>query len=83
MSRIMFNHHGVNSVYHDLKEVEELEKNFDEKEKLVEVLPFEKEIEIKNVTFSYPNVEEKVLEKVSIKIPKNKIATSMIGAHEN
>ena len=42
MGRIMFNHHGVNSVYHDLKEVEELEKNLKEKENLVENLPFEK-----------------------------------------
>ena len=72
MSRIMFNHHGVNSVYHDLKEVEELERNLSEREELVEVLPFEKEIEISNLSFHYPNIEENVLENVSIKIPKNK-----------
>ena len=72
MSRIMFNHHGVNSVYHDLKEVEELEKNLKEKENLVEELPFEKEIEIKNISFHYPSVEENVLNNVSITIPKNK-----------
>lgn len=71
MSRIMFNHHGVNSVYHDLKEVEELERNLKEREKLVEELPFEKEIEIRNVSFHYPSVEENVLENTSIKIPKN------------
>lgn len=71
MSRIMFNHYGVNSVYHDLKEVEELEKELKTKENLVEQLPFEKKIEIKNISFHYPNVEENVLDGVSITIPKN------------
>lgn len=72
MSRIMFNHHGVNSVYHDLKEVEELEKEYKERENTIEKLPFEKEITIKNVSFHYPAVEENVLENISITIPKNK-----------
>lgn len=72
MSRIMFNHYGVNSVYHDLKEVEELEKELKARECLVEKLPFEREIEIKNICFHYPNVEENVLDNVSITIPKNK-----------
>lgn len=72
MSRIMFNHHGVNSVYHDLKEVEELEKNLKERERLVEKLPFDNAIEINNISFHYPNIEENVLEKVSLTIPKNK-----------
>ena len=72
MSRIMFNHYGVNSVYHDLKEVEELEQKLKIRECLVEKLPFEREIEIKNIFFHYPNVEENVLENVSLTIPKNK-----------
>lgn len=78
MSRIMFNHHGLNSVYHDLKEVEELERELRARENLVEKLPFEKEIEIKNVSFHYPNVEEKVLDNVSVTIPKNK-SVAFIG----
>jgi len=72
MSRIMFNHHGVNSVYHDLKEVEELEKQLDEKSKIVDRLPFEKEIELKSVSFHYPDIDENVLANISIAIPKNK-----------
>lgn len=72
MSRIMFNHHGVNSVYHDLKEVEELEKQLDKKSTIVDSLPFEKEIEINNVSFHYPDVDENVLTNISITIPKNK-----------
>lgn len=78
MSRIMFNHHGLNSVYHDLKEVEELERELKARENLVERLPFEKEIEIKNVSFRYPNVEENVLDDVSVTIPKNK-SVAFIG----
>lgn len=78
MGRIMFNHHGVNSVYHDLKEVEELEKNLKEREILIQNLPFENEIEINNVSFHYPNVEENVLEKVSLIIPKNK-SVALVG----
>lgn len=72
MSRIMFNHSGVNSVYHDLKEVEALERNWKERQNLVEQLPFEKEITIQNVSFHYPNVTENVLEQVSLTVPKNK-----------
>lgn len=78
MSRIMFNHYGVDSVYHDLKEVEELERELRARENLVEKLPFEKEIVIKNVSFHYPNVEEKVLDNVSVTIPKNK-SVAFIG----
>lgn len=72
MSRIMFNHSGVNSVYHDLKEVEELERNWKERQNLVEQLPFEKEIGIQDISFHYPNVTDNVLERVSLVIPKNK-----------
>jgi len=72
MSRIMFNHSGVNSVYYDLKEVEALEKNWKERRNLVEQLSFEKEITIQNVSFHYPNVTENVLKQVSLTVPKNK-----------
>lgn len=35
-------------------------------------LRFEQEVKVENITFSYPEREEKVLDKVSLTIPKNK-----------
>lgn len=79
MSRIMFNHYGVDSVYQDLKEVEELEKELEKRENLTKKLSFEKKIEVKNISFHYPNVEENVLDNISITIPKNK-SVALIGS---
>lgn len=72
ISRIMFNYSGVNAVYHDLKEIEELEKekNNSRKNNKME-LAFNNEISIENVSFHYPGIEEDVLANVNFTIPKN------------
>ncbi len=79
ISRIMFNKSSVDAVYHDLKQVENLEnmkKNtINDKEN---VLEFSKEIRIENLTFAYPNCNNYVINNVSFSIPKNK-SVAFIG----
>ena len=72
ISRIMFNKSGVDAVYHDLKEVEDMESSGLIKQKSIEYLAFDKEITINNIDFQYPQVAEYVLKNASLKIPKNK-----------
>ena len=71
-SRIMFNKSSVNAVYHDLKQIEELEKleTMENKSKLPFVL--EKEISVQDISFRYPNVNNYVLQNANLSIPKNK-----------
>lgn len=82
LSRIMFNKAGVDSVYHDLKEVEQLEADKKLQEKLsagASPIEFSKKIEIEGLSFVYPNTEEYVLEDVNIAIEHNK-SIAFIGA---
>ena len=71
MSVLMFTKGSVEKVYHDLQEVERLEKN-----KPVETadvsLELKKEIQIRNLSFRYPDASENVLENISFTIPKNR-----------
>ncbi len=73
VSRIMFNKTGVTSVYHDLREIEELEKQSKEQDTTTQngPLPFQKEITISKIGFHYPEVETWVLKDVNLVIPKN------------
>lgn len=71
MGVLMFTKGSVEKVYHDLQEVERLEKN-----KPVETadvsLELKKEIQIRNLSFRYPDASENVLENISFTIPKNR-----------
>ncbi len=71
MSVLMFTKGSVEKVYHDLQEVERLEKS-----KPVETadvsLELKKEIQIRNLSFRYPDASENVLENISFTIPKNR-----------
>ena len=80
MSRIMFNRASVNAVYEDLIKVEELERN-QKQNTIIEdrEIEFGDKIELEDISFRYPNVEEKVLEKISMSIPKNK-SVAFVGA---
>ena len=71
LSKIMFNKVSVDAIYKDLKDVEELEKNSSESDDGKEIT-FSKEIVINDLSFKYPSMEEDVLNKVSLAIPKNK-----------
>lgn len=80
MSRIMFNRASVNAVYEDLIKVEELERN-QKQNTIIEdrELEFGDKIELEDISFRYPNVEDNVLEKISMSIPKNK-SVAFVGA---
>lgn len=67
----MFNLPAFDAVYKDLKEIEKLsEKYISEIEKDSD-LKFQKQIELKNISFMYPRKEEKVLDNVNLTIKKN------------
>ena len=71
MSVLMFTKGSVEKVYHDLQEVERLEKN--KPAVTVDVsLELKKEIQIRNLSFRYPDASENVLENISFTIPKNR-----------
>lgn len=75
---IVFNIPAFDAVYHDLKEIEELNRI-----KNVEVtgdkeLSYRKQIEVKDLAFSYQGKEERVLEHVNINIAKNQ-SVAFIG----
>ena len=67
----MFTKGSVEKVYHDLQEVERLEKNKPAVTADVS-LELKKEIQIRNLSFRYPDASENVLENISFTIPKNR-----------
>ena len=71
MSVLMFTKGSVEKVYHDLQEVEQLEKNKPAETADVS-LELKKEIQIRNLSFRYPDASENVLENISFTIPKNR-----------
>lgn len=75
---IVFNMPAFDAVYHDLKEIEELTKEKDAEEADDVILPYYKQIEVKNLTFFYQGKEEHVLENVNIHIDKNQ-SVAFIG----
>ena len=76
MNTIMFNKTAVDRVYGDLRQAEKTTNRVKLQEKTE--IAFDKEISVEDVTFIYPDTEEAVLEKVNIKIPKNK-SVAFIG----
>lgn len=75
---IMFNKTAVDSVYNDLKEVKDLVVCITKEEEFNNRMEFEDEITLKHISFSYPNSSNKVLEDISLSIPKNK-SVAFIG----
>lgn len=71
LSRISFNKCSVDSVYKELIQVEQLEKIDKKVEENNEII-FNKNIEIKDLSFKYPQTQEYVLQDVGLVIPKNK-----------
>lgn len=77
MSRVMFNSPSVDAIYDDLKAIEKLEIGQNSSNS-VEEMKFEREIQIKEISFQYENSEQQVLRNVSFSIPKNK-SVAFIG----
>lgn len=78
-SRIMFDKSSVDAIYEDLMLVKNLEKNAIVQKRDNQKLKFETEIQIQNLSFRYPNMENYVLEKVDFTIEKNQ-SVAFIGA---
>lgn len=78
ISRITFNKSGVDAVYSDLREIEDLEKNTIHDDNSKTNIELKETIEIKNLSFRYPEVEEYVLKNINLSISKNK-SVAFIG----
>lgn len=71
---IMYNKASVDLIYHDIREVEKYEDWQEECEELF----LKEKIEINNVTFSYPDATDPVLDNVSLVIPKG-YSVALVG----
>jgi len=78
INTIMFYKASVELVYRDVMEIEELEKQAEEKEEAKEV-QFQDKIRVENVDFAYEGADNYVLKDVSITIPKGK-SVAFIGS---
>lgn len=74
INQLTYNKVAVDKIYPAIKEAREngVPKCNVVQENGEGSLRFEQEIKVENITFSYPEREEKVLDKVSLSIPKNK-----------
>lgn len=82
VSNIMYASPSIELVYHDLKEVEDLlaeeRRDIGRENETDTGWKFEKELQIKNVCFHYPDVEENVIEYANFTIQKGQ-TIALIG----
>lgn len=71
LGTIMYQKSAINSVYNDLKEIDELNAIKNEEKKNEISLAFQDGIHIQRVSFCYPKTDKFVLKDVSLKIKKN------------
>jgi ABC-type multidrug transport system fused ATPase/permease subunit len=76
---IMFNKPSIDAVYKDLIEIEELMKETVRYEGEAKPLSLRENIKFENLTFSYPESDKNVLDKVNLTIDKNS-SIAFIGA---
>lgn len=76
INRMVFGLPSLNAVYNDLVDIERFEK--DEEVTTNKEMPFEEKIEIRDLCYSYPNVDALVLNSLNMIIPKNK-SVAFIG----
>lgn len=82
INNIVYAYPSVKMLYNDLREIESIEKNKEAKiEKPIHVneLHIKDAIVCKNICFSYPNTDEKVLNDASLIIPKG-MAVAFVGS---
>lgn len=79
INNIIFGKSSIDALYHDLKEVEELRVQRNKYGNKNEPLKFNKEIEIRNLSFKYENVDKYVLNDVNMKITQNS-SIALVGA---
>lgn len=78
MNSIIFSKASIDLVYHDIKEVEDLEKEKEQEHSLIEKLDFQDKIEAKEVSFRYHGTEKDVLHNVNLLMPKGH-SVALIG----
>lgn len=82
VNSIMFNMPALSAAYETLSQVKELEKEFTLQEKTdsehMQHVNFQDKLELKNIVFSYPNAEVRVLNGVNITIKRGQ-AVAFIG----
>lgn len=71
VSLIMFNRASVDAICNDLAEIENANRIEFESED-VEAVPFAEKIELRNISFAYPESDANVIENVNLVIPKGK-----------
>lgn len=79
VNSIMYSVPSVDLIYRDLKEVENCKYNIFENQDSKESLDFKDKIEIKKLTYYYPNTESPVLQNVNLEIKKGE-TIALIGA---
>lgn len=78
MNSIIFSKASIDLVYHDIKEIEELEKQKEKEYDEVRKMEFLDRIEVKGVSFRYQGMKKEVLSDVNICIPKGH-SVALIG----
>ena len=78
MSVIMFNKPAIDAVYHDLKQIDELNLKKYDIITTQNKLSIKDKISVKNLYFKYPDADTYVLDNVSFDILKNQ-STALIG----
>ena len=80
VSAIMFNKPAVDVLYGDLKEIDELKTASEEKAKYeVTIQKLSNGIDVKNISFQYPNADKQVIRNLSMHIEPN-TSVAFIGA---
>lgn len=79
LGSMMFDIPAIDSVYHDLIEIEELMKKKQQEETVSGQIELKNSIVVDNINFKYPENEKWILEKANLKIEKNS-SVALIGA---
>lgn len=79
LGSMMFDIPAIDSVYHDLIEIEELMKKKQQEETVSGQIELKNNIVVDNINFKYPENEKWILEKANLKIEKNS-SVALIGA---
>lgn len=69
-SSMIYHKASIDVIYHDIKEVENVEANFADEFKEGKINKFDKEIQVNNISFSYEGNGQKVLDRINILIKK-------------
>lgn len=72
LGTVAFNRAAVKEVCSDIEEAKKLFMAYSKRCSGADIISFEHEIKVDNISFHYPETDTKVLEKTSLTIPKNK-----------